>query len=218
MSEPDGRAARWAGQRERRRTEFVDAAIAAISEHGPEATAEQMATRAGVARTRLYRHFDDKADLHQAIAERAITLISAELAPIWDPHGTPLEMVHAGVRAYLTWASGHIHLYQYMMGAGAAADLKRSVSTHLTGLFGGYLRQFGLDDRDAEPLAFGVVGMVAVATDRWLENATLGLDELADRFTRWIWSLLDAELRSLGRELDPNEPLTFAHPARSARR
>jgi DNA-binding transcriptional regulator YbjK len=34
----DGRAARWSGQREKRRAEFVEAALEAIAHYGPQAS------------------------------------------------------------------------------------------------------------------------------------------------------------------------------------
>ncbi|ANZ35910.1 hypothetical protein BBK82_07250 [Lentzea guizhouensis] len=49
----DGRAARWAGQREMRRAEVAAAALDAIAEHGPQVSTEQIAERAGIARHTL---------------------------------------------------------------------------------------------------------------------------------------------------------------------
>src|SRR5215469_4167626 len=74
----DGRAARWAGQQERRRREFVDAAMRAIAEHGPDVSTGQIAAEAGVARTRIYKHFVDAADLQGAIAERALEQVTTD--------------------------------------------------------------------------------------------------------------------------------------------
>lgn len=59
----DGRSTRWAGEHQRRRAQFVEAALVAIARHGPETSTEQIAQQAGVARTRLYKHFTDAADL-----------------------------------------------------------------------------------------------------------------------------------------------------------
>ena len=67
----DGRTRRWAGHREARRLELVDAAVVAIEEHGPEVTTEQIAAEAGVSRPGLYRHFDGKDDLQSAKIGRA---------------------------------------------------------------------------------------------------------------------------------------------------
>jgi AcrR family transcriptional regulator len=213
----DGRAARWAGQRERRRREFVQAALRAIAEHGPDVSTEQITEEAGVARTRLYKHFDDATDLQRAIADRAVELISAELAPLWEPHGTPMQMISTAIDAHTGWLSGHGHLYRYLTrhslsapggGRDAVTDMKTTIARHLTLLFEHYLAVFGTDIRVAEPAAFGVVGLVDSSTTRWLENPR-GMDraELAGLLARWVWRILDDTLRAGGIELDPHTPL-----------
>src|ERR1700712_3460583 len=63
----DGRASRWDEHREARRGELVEAAVAAIDEHGPTASVAQISTSAGVSRPVLYRYFADKEDLYRAV-------------------------------------------------------------------------------------------------------------------------------------------------------
>ena len=108
LHRPDGRATRWAGQHERRRAEFVDAALAAIAEHGPDVSTEQVAEKAGVARTRLYKHFDDAGDLQRAISRRVSELITEELEPVWNPQGTPREMITTAVDTHLRWLTDDV--------------------------------------------------------------------------------------------------------------
>ncbi len=77
----DGRAARWRGQREKRRSEFVERALVAIDAEGPDVSVATMAVYAGVARTRIYRHFDDSTDLKNAVARRVAAMMLLEYAP-----------------------------------------------------------------------------------------------------------------------------------------
>ncbi|MEU7789708.1 TetR/AcrR family transcriptional regulator [Amycolatopsis sp. NPDC049159] len=209
MTKVDGRAARWAGQQERRRAEFVDAALAAIAEHGPEVSTEQIAERAGVARTRLYRHFADAADLQRAIAERAAELVTAELAPLWHPSGSPNEMISAVISTHLRWLTEHVHLHRYLLRTGpGTTDVRGTIARHLSGLFSGYLTAFGLDPAPADTIAFGLVGYVESATTRWLDHpGTLSLAQLTDQLTGTIWAMLDHTLRAGGVEVDPDRPL-----------
>ena len=209
----DGRAARWAGQHERRRREFVDAALRAIAEHGPEVSTEQIAEEAGVARTRLYKHFTDAPDLHAAIAQRTVELITAELLPIWDPQGTPMQMVRTAIGAHVGWLAEHGNLFRYLTkhslsSRDAFTDTKSAIAQHLTLLFEHYLRAFEQDTRVAEPIAFGLVGLVESTTSRWVDNpGGMDRDELTDLLGGWVWRLLDDVLRSGGVELDPDVPL-----------
>ncbi|WP_051116624.1 TetR/AcrR family transcriptional regulator [Amycolatopsis nigrescens] len=213
----DGRAARWAGQRDRRRREFVEAALRAIAEHGPDVTTEQIADEAGVVRTRVYKHFDDTADLQRTIADRAAELITEQLTPLWDPSATPMQMISTAVDAHTGWLAEHGNLYRYLTrhsqagryaGRDAVADVKTTIARQLTLLFEHYLRTFELDVRIAETLAFGLVGLVDSSTAQWLENPQqVARGELAGLLTHWIWQILDGTLRAGGVELEPHTRL-----------
>jgi len=210
VTKVDGRAARWAGQQERRRAEFVDAALAAIAEHGPDVSTEQIAERAGVARTRLYRHFSDAADLRRAIARRAAELVTAELGPLWHPEGSPRSMITVVIETHLRWLTGHASLHRYLMRSvpEPGADVRGAIARHLSRLFTGYLAAFGLDTAPADTIAFGLVGYVESATTRWLDHpGALSLAQLTEQLSGTIWAMLDHTLRAGGVSLDPDRPL-----------
>src|SRR5882757_7776673 len=121
IPEPDaiplrGQAARWAGQRERRRAEFVDAALGVIAEQGPGVSVEDIAARVGVARTRLYRHFADRADLERAITARVARLVVAELDALWHPQGSARQMIASAIGAYVGWLDRNRSLHAYLLG------------------------------------------------------------------------------------------------------
>lgn len=211
----DGRSTRWAGQHQRRRAEFVEAALIAIARHGADTSTEQIAEQAGVARTRLYKHFAGATDLQRAIAWRAAEMITLELAPVWNPDGSPSEVIGTGVQTHLRWLTEHRELYLYLSrhsltatGGDAIRDIKDTIGGHLTQLFGAYLTAFGVESGVAEPLAYGIVGLVETATTRWLEQpAGVRQEELAENLSRWIWLLLDDTLRERGITLSPDQPL-----------
>lgn len=219
QSQADGRTSRWAGQQERRRAQFVDAALTAIERYGPDTSTEQIASVAGVARTRLYKHFTDAADLNRSIAQRASEMIMIELAPAFTEPGPPSARIGAGVRTHLRWLAEHAALYRYLsrhavtLGAGrgdAISDIKSTIGNHLAELLGGYLSMFGGDPRVAQPLGHGIVGLAESATSRWLDDPTqLTFDELSAHLASWIWQLIDSTLREAGITLDPNEPLAM---------
>ncbi|MFJ9787400.1 TetR/AcrR family transcriptional regulator [Amycolatopsis sp. NPDC101161] len=216
----DGRAARWAGQRERRRSEFVDAALRAIAEHGPLVSAAHIADTAGVARPQLYRQFDDAADLTRAIADRATEQIIVSLRPVWEPRGSAMQMISAAVDAHTGWLAEHGNLYRYLTlhsqigrREGAIADVKTVIARRLTQVFEYYLTTFRLDTRIAPVLSFGVVGLVDSCAAQWLEAPhALTKARLAGMLTRWVWHLLDDTLRAAGIEVDPDLPLPPGGP------
>ncbi|MFF0147922.1 TetR family transcriptional regulator [Amycolatopsis sulphurea] len=212
---PDGRAARWAGQRERRRQEFVDAGLRAIARYGPEASTEQIADAAGVARTRVYKHFTDAADLQQAIARRAAEMIAAEFEPLATAAGTTHELVRSAIGTHIEWVVRHRALYQYLVrhsstGSGdAVADVKTVIAGQLAIRLDYYLGVFGADRRIGETLVHGLVGFIEASTARWLdEPRELGRGELCELLARSVWAVLDDLLRAGGIVLNPDSPLS----------
>ncbi|WP_246110435.1 TetR/AcrR family transcriptional regulator [Saccharopolyspora dendranthemae] len=212
----DGRSARWAGYREKRRKELVDAACNAIAKHGPDVSVEQMAEEAGVARPRLYKYFNDTGDLGAAIAERVAEMVTDELAPMFNPSGTPREMIRAAIGAHTNWLAEHGNLYRYLSmnsatgeaGQNVITDVKTVIARQVIGLFQHFLDQFGIQPPVMQPLAFGIVGLVESSAGSWQEDPDgLTLDELTDWLCDWTWCLLDRSLQSYGIEMDPDLPL-----------
>jgi AcrR family transcriptional regulator len=228
MTSPEplsGQAARWAGQRERRQSEFVDSALKVLAEQGPTASLEDFAAEAGVARTRVYRHFTDRADLERAISARVAAMIVAELEPLWHPAGSARQMIRGAIGAHVGWLAENRNLYIYLRrharpGSDTEGDqhtldghegVRRAVAEHLTRLFGAYLSLVGVQDRTTETLAYAVVGMVESVTDRWIEQGSeAGPDDAAaviDQLSAWTWAMIADALGTVGVELDPDLPL-----------
>ncbi|MFS8104251.1 TetR/AcrR family transcriptional regulator [Lentzea alba] len=215
----DGRAARWAGQRATRRAEVIAAALSVIAEHGPQVSTEQIAEHARIARPTLYRHFDGADDLYDSVAQRIGELLVAELAPvILHPHGSARELITRVVRTYVVWFSENVRLYEYLVSwsmrlqAGEqqqATAVRHQIGELLRALIAEYVALFSGDPQVADPLAFGLVGMVETAAARWVTtpHASLDRDDLIFHLTGWAWGAFDVALREIGIQLDPDIPL-----------
>ena len=73
----------------RNRQRLVTAAREAFIEHGPEVSLDEIAHRAGVGPTTLYRHFPDKDDLIQAVLDDLIQAVhdnADQATNIEDPY------------------------------------------------------------------------------------------------------------------------------------
>lgn len=224
----DGRAARWSGQRDKRRAEFVEAALQAIAEYGAETSTEQVADHVGVTRTKLYRFFDGAADLHHSIARRASDMLIARQTPGWSVRARPMDMITTTVSAHLRWRIENPNLYEYLSrhslsddahGVAAIHDVNRTVATNLSTVIAAVLGTFGLDEHLAMPLAFGAVGFVESATTHWLNDpAPLPQPEFTAQLSEWMWALWDNTLQSGGIHLDPRQPIALQHNAQILRR
>lgn len=199
----DGRTARWAGHREQRRLEFVDAAVEVIELQGPGATVDSISRHLGLTRQALYRQFDDRADLDRAIAERAASLLVEELMPHLgldaglEPDSSDLdrdieESIRAALNAYLDYVERHRQLYRFVRAHDAELDtpttgsavrrVKDTVASRVADIARDYLVASGTAPAAiATSLATGLIGMVDAVVGRWVDDPDgLGRDDVVE--------------------------------------
>jgi AcrR family transcriptional regulator len=99
-------AARRLEEKERRRSEILDAAEQVAAASGLESlTMEQVAREARLSRGLLYVYFRDKDDLQAGICERALIGLHARFKSVVDTTRSGLERVLAMGRAYVDFAA-----------------------------------------------------------------------------------------------------------------
>jgi len=175
----DGRSTRWDPHRRERRLAIINAAIAAIEDHGPDALTGQIADQAGVPRTHVYRHFDGKQALDLAVSRHVALRIAQEIRTGLATQGSPREIIGAAISQHLGWIEAHPNLYRFLAqhayavnatGSPAIDDAKAAFAGELTILLAGYMRLFDLDTAPAERVIVGVVGMVDATAAWWIEH------------------------------------------------
>lgn len=99
-------------EKDRRRSEIVDAAEALYAEVGWDAiTMDMVARRARLSRALLYVYFKDKADLHMALVERALDALRESFEAARQGHPTGIAEVEAIGRAYIAYAREKPHYF-----------------------------------------------------------------------------------------------------------
>ncbi len=99
-------------EKERRRSEIVDAAELVFAEVGVEAaTMEQVAKRARVSRALLYVYFPDKQSVHFAICTRALELLAERFEQAAARHARGFEQIQGIGRAYLAFSHEFPHYF-----------------------------------------------------------------------------------------------------------
>jgi AcrR family transcriptional regulator len=219
---PDGRRLRWAGHRAERRAAFVRAGAAAVDQHGPAASAEQIAAVAGVSRTVLYRYFRDTDDLRHAIATEIVGGLTARVLPqlALGPDATPHRLITSAVATIIGWFDEHPNFYAFLrdqrneLGAVEAALAER-VATLLQSL----TQVFGLDGDQAEPVAYGLVGYVESSCAWWLPRRHAPGAMTRERFTtsvgQALWHLLEGVARANGVVIGYDDPLPSSERGRN---
>jgi AcrR family transcriptional regulator len=211
----DARRDRWRKHRIARRAEFVEAALRALDEHGPEVGMEDVAAEAGVTKPVLYRHFDDKADLYVALGQRGTEILFERLIPAINAELAPVPRIRMALDAFFGVIEEHPNLYRLLargsfdrpVSTDVVAEDKEVIATALTALLGDYMRMFTMDSGAAEPWAHGIVGMVQNTGEWWLDRRSMSRDSVVEYLTQIIWAAIDGLTRQHGIIVDPNLPL-----------
>jgi AcrR family transcriptional regulator len=209
----DARRDRWRSHRAARREEFVEAALRALAEHGPDVGMEHVAAEAGVTNPVLYRHFTDKADLFVALGHRGTEILFERLIPAMNIEEAPIPRIRKSLDAFFSVIEEFPNLYRLLVrrsigeGSDVVTEDKEVIAAALATLLGDYMRAFQMDSGAAEPWAHGIVGMVQNVGEWWLERRTMARDAVVEYLTEIIWAAIDGIMRSQGVELAPDRPL-----------
>ncbi|PWH07822.1 TetR family transcriptional regulator [Brachybacterium endophyticum] len=191
-AESDGRTARWALHRERRRAELLDVARHLIHERGPDVTMEEIATASGTSKSIIYRYFADKAHLQRALGlhilsamQKRLTEEVRGLAAAGDST-TPVsaqEHLRAMISTYVDTAQRSPHVYAFVT---RPSDGLNHFLESATRLASAALPR----DHPAPVLwASGAVGFVERAVDRWMRDPDASrpsADDLSDHLVTWL--------------------------------
>ncbi len=195
-----------------RQEQILDAARAAIEEHGPGALTGQIAQRAGLARPNVYRHFSSKDDLDFAVARRAYRELRAEIRDRLDLCGTPLDVIRAPIAAQVVWADSHQNVYRFLVSRGHQRSSQRRAqrsdfAAELAAAGARYFLRFADDPDAAEATLVALIGLVDATVLRWLSRPVGSREQLIDRLTAHAWLIIDHHLRGCGVYVDPLAPL-----------
>ncbi|HEX2051297.1 MAG TPA: TetR family transcriptional regulator [Actinomycetota bacterium] len=162
-----------------RRAELLDAADRVVRRLGPAASMDDFAAEAGITRVVLYRYFGDKGGLLQALAQRYVHALLDRLRVAMDRSDEPEERLAATVDAYLSFLEANREVYAFLMhrairegpeAQATVADFMRGVAREVGDVLAAEIARLGLDPSPAQAWGHGVVGMVHLAGDWWLEH------------------------------------------------
>jgi AcrR family transcriptional regulator len=179
-----------------RRVALLDAADRAIRREGPEVSMEALAAEAGITKPVLYRHFGDRGGLLDAVASRHARRLTDELRAALAEQRHPRERIRSVMATYLAFLERDPELHRFVTrvapserpGAGRALEdaltvvcdqVVEAVARELTGA--------RLDPAPARTWGVGMVGMVQLVGDRWLETRDVTRQVLVDRLTDLLW-------------------------------
>lgn len=219
---PDGRQVRWDAHKASRREIIIEAALAASEEAGAGVVVplQEIAERAGVVRTVVYRHFNDRAELDHAMQQRALEMLRDAVTDSLVLEGSISEIIGRVVTAYVRWAAEHPELHRIATEESprGVRDLEvtiADIADRLEALLNLAIALLAVDltaeDAQAmDPLVFGLVGQAFGTVRRWLRQPERqpDTDALAKFIARSVWFQIDGHARDRGIELDPTIDVT----------
>lgn len=206
----DGRATRWDEHTAERRERILAAAVDLVDEVGHGVSVRDIAHAAGVPRSVVYRIFRDRDDLEAQLRAEIFARLVAVALPKLDPGSTAHSALTDAVTTYVEWVAAHPLLHHFL-GTGAitrAAEGPRSatgsrsaVAQHVNQLLREAAARAGVDAALTDPVAYGVVGLIDGAVNRWVHSNPADrapVDVLAELLTESVWAVLQSQATGLG--------------------
>ncbi len=153
-----------------------------------------MAVEAGVTKPILYRHFGDRNGLVDALGERFFGELSDRLGGALGADRNPRALLHDGIDTYVSFIDSDPATYRFLMQQGGRRSgetittLAHQIGRRIAGVLSDQLAAAGQDTGAAEPWAYGIVGMVHLTSDWWVERRTISRARLVGYLTSLLWA------------------------------
>ena len=170
---------------------------------------EQIAAECGITKPIIYRHFGDRDGLVLELAGAFLEQLTAALLPLVADQGSTRDLLLGAVDAYLDLIERDTNLYRFVTSQAGAERrdlLAGLVADEVALVLARRLRAAGLDEAPAAPIAYGLVGMVHFAGDRWIGQPGISRAALLDALSVLAWdglASLDLDERAGPRPSDP---------------
>lgn len=218
----DARSERWKEHRKKVRAEIVDAAFRAIDKLGPELSLREIAEEAGTAKPKIYRHFNDKSDLFQAIGERMRDMLWTAIFPAIDFGADPARSVIAtSVEQFVDLVDQHPNVLRFLIqgrfaeqSASAMRTLNegREITLAIAEMFHQELQGMEIDGAAFELAAFTTFGMATSAADWWLGTEAdsprrMPRDQFVQHLTTIMLGSINGIAALIGIKINPELPI-----------
>ncbi|MFC7450755.1 TetR/AcrR family transcriptional regulator [Rhodococcus daqingensis] len=218
---PSGHEARWEQHNLERQTRILEAAVAMLEERpaGADIPVQEIAKRAGLAKSVVYRQFDGRDDLDCRIRAHLVDEFSRTLDAELDiSTGSVEEILVRTIRAVADWMTDHPRLNEFartgptVRGADidAVSSLKMRMSVRARELIASIATLIDVDDSAFDSVPFAVVTMVEGTLTQWATDPepTRDRSQIVADLARLAWFVLDGAARSAGVTVDPTAELS----------
>jgi AcrR family transcriptional regulator len=182
-----------AARRDARREEFLAAAITVIRREGAGASMEAIAREAGVTKPILYRVFGDREGLLIALGDNFAAELVQELDQVLLAGGDPRATLSQGISAYVDLVERDLHIYRFLTARqstehhGPTGGYVERIAQTISVVMGERMLVDGVDSGATEPWSYGLVGMVHMTVDWWMERRTIPKERMVEYLVTLLW-------------------------------
>lgn len=178
------------------RADLLDAAARTIRRIGPNATLDDIAATAGVAKPTVYRVLGDRSAIVSALADVLILRAEQVIVPLRDIPSSvwsPRERFQATIARFLSAMADDRSVFLFVNAGGHDATLLTRVLTQvargLVEMFTCVAPRPGAD----RGWAYGMIGAVQASVTAWLIEPWCELEDLAASLTELLWDGLASD-------------------------
>lgn len=213
-----GYEVRWQPHNVKRQAMILQAAMELLEEDA-DCSMQQIAKRAGLAKSVVYRQFDGREDLDRRLRSRLIDDFEARIAANLDISAGSIEQIlHRTIDSVSHWLAEHPRLHEFartgpthdVAGIDAVSNLKLRVSGQARELIAMLSRLIGVDSAAFSSVPFAVVTMVEGTLREWVRDPApaKSREAIVADLAAFSWYVLDGAARSAGLAIDPRAELT----------
>lgn len=213
-----GYSVRWQPHNIKRQTMILRAAVELL-ESGADCSMQQVATRAGLAKSVVYRQFDGRDDLDRKVRAHLVDEFAATITTDLDiSSGSIMDILHRTIHSVADWLADHPRLHEFartgpthdVPAIDAVTNLKLRVSRQARDLLTTLGREVGVDADVFASVPFAVVTMVEGTLREWVRDPApeRSREEIVADLALYSWYVLDGAARSAGLVIDPDQELS----------
>ncbi|EPD33254.1 TetR/AcrR family transcriptional regulator [Propionimicrobium lymphophilum] len=195
-----------------RREQLIGIARGVFAQNGLDGTSvEEIAAAANVSKPVVYEHFGGKEGLYAVVVDREVQRLENAIHSALAEATTYRDTIEKGALALLSYIDEHTDGFRIINrdslvagNHGGFASILNDIVVRVEDLLIEPLARHGYDERLGPVFAQGLVGLVAMAGQRRLEDRSLSREDLARQVTNLAWNgLANLEKNDLAK---PDQP------------
>ncbi|NAZ87256.1 TetR family transcriptional regulator [Kineococcus sp. T90] len=187
-----------------RREQLIGIGRSLFAERGVEGTTvEEIAARAGVSKPVVYEHFGGKEGLYAVVVDREIASLLSAITRALSGRGSPRTLLERSTTALLDYIEGSTDGFRILVrdspaaaAGGTFASLISDIARQVEHLLVDAFAARGFPPQTASLYAQGLVGMVAVTGQWWLDTREPAKEEVVAHLVNLAWNGLTGLERS----------------------